>query len=261
MKLADRIAIITGGGGGIGAATARALAGEGAKVMVTDIVEADVSAVAQEVGGEAYVHDVASEGDWNRIVAEVIDKYGQVDILLNGAGVVGDLSKGAGLDTSLEEWRRIMSINLDGTFLGCKAVTPHMLSRAKGSIINISSIVSFMATAQPLAYGASKAGVQQLTRSIAWIGGQDGAKVRCNSVHPGVIRTPMSDKVISGLARARGISEQEVDQQTTSRVLFGARGEATDVASLILFLASDESSYITGSEFKVDGGWLLVNAR
>lgn len=261
MKLTRRIAIITGGGGGIGAAAARALAGEGATVIVTDIVEAHVRAVAEEVGCDAYVHDVASEGDWKRIVAEVVDKYGQIDILLNGAGVVGDLSKGAGLATPLEEWRRVMSINLDGTFLGCKVVAPHMLSRKKGSIINISSIVSFMATAQPLAYGASKAGVQQLTRSVAWIGGQDGAKVRCNSVHPGVIRTPMSDTVISAVARSKGLSEEEVDQQTCSRVLFGERGQASDVASLILFLASDESSYITGSEFKVDGGWLLVNAR
>lgn len=261
MKLTGKVAMITGGGGGIGAATARALAAEGAKVIVTDIVEANARVVAEEVGGDAYAHDVASEDDWKRIVAEVVDKYGQIDVLLNGAGVVGDLSNGAGLDTPLEEWRRVMSINLDGTFLGCKVVAPHMLSRKKGSIINISSIVSFMATAQPLAYGASKAGVQQLTRSVAWIGGQDGAKVRCNSVHPGVIRTPMSDTVISAVARGQGLSEEEVDQQTCSRVLFGTRGQATDVASLILFLASDDSSYITGSEFKVDGGWLLVNAR
>lgn len=253
--------MITGGGGGIGAAAARAMAREGATVILTDIIEEHVRAVAEDIGCAAYVHDVASEADWQRNVSEVIEKHGQIDILLNGAGIVGDLSRGAGLDTPLDEWRRVMSINLDGTFLGCKTVAPQMIARKRGSIINISSIVSFMATAQPLAYGASKAGVQQLTRSIAWIGGQDGAKVRCNSVHPGVIRTPMSDTVISAVARSKGLSEAEVDQQTCSRVLFGERGQPGDVAELILFLASDDSSYITGSEFKVDGGWLLVNAR
>lgn len=260
MKLKDKVALITGGAGGLGSEAARVLAAEGAHVVVTDISESAARALAESVNGSGYAHNVASEADWTRIVDDVLAKQGRIDILVNAAGIEGDLTNGGALNTTLEEWRRVMSINLDGTFIGCRLIVPHMIERGTGSVINISSIVSFMASATALAYGASKAGVQQLSRSIAWIGAQNGAKVRCNSLHPGVIKTRMTDNIIKELSLTNGLSENETEKLICTAIPFGTRGMPSDIASMILFLASDDSQYMTGTELKVDGGWLMVNA-
>ena len=253
-----RVAIVTGAAGGLGSATAQLLSARGASVLVTDLNEAAVAALAGEIDGHFMPHDVSDPGQWDAVVATA-RALGTVAILVNAAGIEGDLEKG-GLATDLAEWRRVMSINLDGTFLGCRAVMPIMLETGTGVIINISSIVSFMGTPSGIAYGASKAAVEQLTRSVSLIGAQDGKRVRCNSVHPGVIRTRMTDSIIATFAGMQGIDEAAAEAVVCSAVPFGVRGEPGDVSSLIGFLASDAAAYITGSAFRVDGGWSVISA-
>ena len=259
MRVSGKVAIITGGAGGIGAEAARFLAREGAKVIVTDISEQAGMATAKELGGEFFQQDVSNEAQWHDIVSKVTSRHGKVDVLVNSAGIEGDFAN-SGLKTSLAEWRRVLSINLDGTFLGCRIVLQKMLEQGAGSIINIASIVYYFASPTALAYGASKAAVQQLTRSMAQLGGANGKRVRCNSVHPGIIRTRMTDNIITQLGRQSNLSAEAAEAAIVGDVLFAARGTPADVANLILFLAADESSYITGSAFQVDGGWHLVSA-
>lgn len=259
MKLSNRVAIVTGGSGGLGGAAARALAAEGAKVVITDVVDAAGKALATELGGEFHHHDVSSEADWSGLVLAVLKAHGGIDVLLNAAGIEGDL-KGGGIQTTYEAWRKVLSINLDGTFLGCKAVMPTMLEQGRGSIVNISSIVSGMGTPTAMAYGASKAAVEQMTRSLALIGAAGGRRVRCNSVHPGIIRTRMTDSIFAEFGNNTGKTDAEVEAMLCAAVPFGQRGVPEDVASLIVYLACDDSRYVTGSAFKVDGGWSVVNA-
>ncbi len=260
MRLKGKIAIVTGGAGGLGGATAKLMAGEGATVVITDVSEAAGQALAAELGGSFVRHDVSSEDDWATITDQVVSRHGRIDVLVNAAGIEGDLSAAGGLSTTYAEWRRVLSINLDGTFLGCRAVAARMLERGAGSIVNISSIVSVMATPTALAYGASKAGVEQLTRSIATIGAKDGARVRCNSVHPGVIKTRMTDNIIAEFAKLGQTTPERAEAAIVQAVPFGVRGLPLDVANLVTFLASDEAGYITGSAFQVDGGWHMVSA-
>jgi len=260
MRVNGKVALITGGAGGIGAETARVLAREGAQVVIADLADDAGAEIAAEIRATYLRHDVSSEPQWQEVVGKVAARHGKIDVLVNAAGIEGDL-KNAGLETSLAEWRRVMAVNLDGTFLGCRTVLPKMLEKGAGSIVNISSIVSFFATPTALSYGASKAAVEQLTRSIAQLGGaDDGKRVRCNSVHPGVIKTRMTDNILSEFAKLSGVSPEQAEAAVNANILFKCRGQPSDVASLILFLASDESAYITGSAFQVDGGWHLVSA-
>jgi NAD(P)-dependent dehydrogenase (short-subunit alcohol dehydrogenase family) len=259
MRVSGKVAIVTGGAGGIGGEAARVLAREGAAVVITDITDQTGEALAKDIKA-SYMHlDVASEEQWQAVVAKTLADHGHIDILVNAAGIEGGGPDGSGLGTTLEAWRRVTSINLDGTFLGCKTVMPSMIKHGTGSVINISSIVSYMGTSL-LAYGATKGGVEQLSRSLAIIGAKDGKHVRCNSVHPGVIKTRMTDAIFADFARTTGKTDADIEAMLCADVLFGKRGMPIDVANLIVFLASDESSYITGSAFKVDGGWSVVNA-
>lgn len=259
MRVRGKVAIVTGGAGGIGAETARVLAREGAKVVITDVAEQAGRTIARELDGEFFTHDVSNEQQWQTLLERVLTAHGKLDVLVNAAGIEGSLTA-AGLATSLAEWRRVLAINLDGTFLGCRTCIPEMLKAGTGSIINIASIVSGFATPTALAYGASKAAVAQLTRSFAIHGASDGKRVRCNSVHPGVIRSRMTDNIISEFSKKANLSPEECEATIMAGVPFKARGAPSDVANLMLFLASDESSYITGSEFQVDGGWHVINA-
>jgi 3(or 17)beta-hydroxysteroid dehydrogenase len=259
MNLAGKTAIVTGGAGGIGGETARQLAAAGAKVLVTDVQESAGKALAGQIGATFVRHDVSDEGQWNAVVQSARAFGGAIDILVNSAGISGDLAS-SGLATTLAEWRRVLSINLDGTFLGCRTVMPIMLEAGQGSIINISSATSFMATPTALAYGASKAGVEQLSRSMAIIGARGGKQVRCNSVHPGVIATDMHNSILSKLADKLGVTAADVEAQRVSAVPLGRRGAALDIANMIVFLASDEARYITGSAMRVDGGWTVTAA-
>jgi NAD(P)-dependent dehydrogenase (short-subunit alcohol dehydrogenase family) len=249
-RVDGKVAIVTGGAGGIGAATCRMLAREGAHVIVTDI--ADGQDLAREVGGDFRSHDVTSETRWSEIVGAVEKKHGRLDILVNAAGIEGDMTKGTP-ETSLDEWKRVHAINLDGTFLGCKAVMSAMRRNGGGSIINLSSAVALMATPASAPYGSSKAAVKHLSGSVASFGAAD--RIRCNSVHPGLIRTRMLDDIHATRARAKNISFEESRALSLGRVPMGMLGEPEDVANLILFLASDESRYMTGAALVIDGGW------
>ena len=260
-RFSNKVAIISGGAGGLGAATARRMAEAGGTVVIGDLADEPGQALAKEVGGDYYRLNVTSEDSWAEVIAAVDAKYGRVDVLVNGAGIEGDFLRGSPETTSLEEWRKVLSVNLDGTFLGCKHVLPVMRRAGKGSIVNISSMASFLGTPASSAYGASKAGVQQLSKTVAVFGSRDGNKIRCNSVHPGVIRTRMLDNIYEQIGKMANMSAKEAEAASLKAVPLGEVGEPDDVAWLILYLASDESKYVTGSEFMVDGGWHLVDAR
>lgn len=260
MRVQGKVAIVTGAAGGIGGACAAMLAREGAKVILTDTAETTGKAQAARIGGVFRQHDVASEQGWADIVASTVAEHGRLDVLVNVAAIEGDLVNDCGESTSLAEWRRVMSVNLDGTFLGCRTAFAAMYPAGIGSIVNIASTASFAATPVALAYGASKAGVEQLTRSFAALGARDGKRVRCNSVHPGMIKTRMTDENIAHFGKAAGLSFEAAEALATKAIPFGARGHPDDIAALVLYLASDEAAYVTGTAFRVDGGWTMVQA-
>ena len=260
-RVQDKIALVTGGAGGLGAAIARLLAKEGAKVVVADVTDAAGEALATEVGGDFVRLDVSSEADWAAAVASVEAKHGRIDVLVNGAGIEGEVSAASPESTSLAEWCRVLAVNLDGVFLGCRAVLPVMKKTGAGSIINLSSIVAYFGTPHNMAYGASKAAVLQVSKTIALHGSRDGNRIRCNSVHPGIIKTRMVDSIFDSFSRIFDTTPAGVEQSALRGVPLGMLGEPDDVGYLVLYLASDESRYVTGSEFMVDGGWHLVDAR
>jgi 3alpha(or 20beta)-hydroxysteroid dehydrogenase len=233
-KLDGQTIIVTGGSRGIGAETARYLAGEGASVVVADVLDDEGQAVAQDVGG-IYVHlDVTSEADWQTVMTEATKKYGQIDALVNNAGVVGFTPVGA---TSLEEWNRVIAINLTGVFLGMEAVTPELRKSGGGVIVNISSTAGMQGYSNLSAYVASKWGVRGLTKAAALDLGRDG--IRVVSVHPGGVRTPMT----------AGIDSDDMyRRQPIPRI-----GEPDEIATLIVYLIAD-ATYSTGTEFIADGG-------
>lgn len=258
-RFEGKTALITGGAGGLGSATARRLAAEGAHVVITDVAEAAGKALADEIGGQFLRHDVSSEAEWAQVTDAVLAIAGRIDVLVNTAGIEGDISEG-GLATSYANYRRVLSVNLDGTFLGCMAVMPHMLAAGRGAIVNISSAVSFIASPSGLAYGISKAGVEQLSRTLAIIGAQDGKRVRCNSVHPGVIKTRMTDSIVESYAAMAGVDEAEAEAAVCANIPMRVRGQPEDIAALIAYLASDEAGYVTGGQFTADGGWTVLSA-
>ena len=246
MRLEGKVALISGGARGMGAEEAVLFAQEGAKVVIGDVLEAEGRAVAASIpGGQAIFArlDVTSEADWQRAVGMAEEIYKRLDILVNNAGVsaVGGIE-----DTTVEEWDRVMSVNAKGVFLGTKHAIPAMQRSGGGSIINISSQLGIVAMNESSPqYIASKGAVRLLTKSTAIQYASDG--IRCNSVHPGPIVTPMTD-----FRRA----DPAVRELMTSRIPLGRYGEAIDVAYGVLYLASDEASFVTGSELVIDGGWV-----
>lgn len=247
MRLDNRVALISGGARGMGAAEAKMFAAEGAKVVIGDVLEEEgrqTEAAINELGGEClFVHlEVTDEGSWTQAIAETISRFGKLDILVNNAGVGGD--RGRLEDTSEEVWDRIMDINAKGVFLGTKAAIPEMRRAGGGSIINISSIYGLVGSGGSSAYHASKGAVRLLTKSTAIQYASEG--IRVNSVHPGIIDTPMTEAILA---------DPERNQRWISGTPLGRRGEPEDVAYGVLFLASDESSFMTGSELVIDGGW------
>lgn len=243
-RLKGKVAIITGGARGMGAATSRLFAAEGAKVAITDLLEEAGAALAAELGDAArfYRHDVSSEADWAAVVGAVAADLGPVDILVNNAGILLFRTL---LDTSLEEYRRVLDVNLTGEFLGIKAVAPGMIARGKGSIVNISSVDGMKGANGLAAYSSSKWGVRGLTRVAALELGHRG--IRVNSVHPGGVDTVMTNY--------EGAAREKVNERF-GNIPLQRVGGPEEVARATLFLASDDASYLAGAEIAVDGGML-----
>ena len=244
MRLENKVAIISGGSRGMGAFEAALFVQEGAKVIIGDVRDEEGRDLAKHIGSNAvYMHlDVTLERDWAAVVKEAIDRYGKLDILVNNAGVS---ARGTIEETSVDDWDRVMGINSKGVFLGTRAAIPDMRKSGGGSIINISSQLGLvgMAESSPQ-YQSSKGAVRIFTKSAAIQYAPEG--IRVNSVHPGPIVTPMTE------ARR---SDSAVQQVMVSRIPLGRYGESKDVAYGVLYLASDEASFVTGSELVIDGGW------
>lgn len=249
-RVAGKVALVTGAASGIGRASAELLAREGASVILTDVqaMGEDVAASIRKEGGKArfVAHDVTSESEWASIVAGIETTEGRLDILVNNAGIAV-----AGLihELSLEQWRHQMAVNVDGVFLGVKTSLPLMRKNRGGSIINISSVAGLRGAANLSAYCTSKGAVRLFTKSVAIECAvmQDG--IRCNSIHPGLIETPIWGQVVPG-----SNEPLDLDAMSAIRVPLRRKGMPTDIANAVLFLASDDSSYMTGEEMVVDGG-------
>ncbi len=246
-RLAGKRCVVTGAGDGIGAATARALAEESGDVIVTDHNAAHAASVAQDIGACHRQLDVASEQDWSKLAAE----FPAVDVVVNNAGITG-LENGAAHDpehASLADWQAVHRVNLDGTFLGCRYAIGAMRRNGGGSIINIASRSAMVGVPAASAYAASKAAVRNHTKSVALYAAEHGLNIRCNSIHPGAILTPMWDAMLGdGADRESRMSACVAD---TPLRRFGTPDE---VARIAVMLASDDSAYMTGSEICVDGG-------
>lgn len=249
-RVAGKVALVTGAASGIGRASAEVLAREGAAVILTDVQASgeDVAESIRKAGGKARFvgHDVTSESEWKSIVAGIEKVEGRLDVLVNNAGIAV-----AGLihELSLDEWRRQMAVNVDGVFLGVKTSLPLMRKGKAGSIINISSIAGLRGAANLSAYCTSKGAVRLFTKSVAieCAAMQDG--IRCNSIHPGLIETPIWGQVVPG-----SNEPMDLDAAAAMRVPLRRKGWPEDIAKVVLFLASDDSGYMTGEEVVVDGG-------
>lgn len=245
MRLKNKVAIISGAAGGIGAAVARMFAKEGAKVALGDVAGDEGARLAAEIessGGEAlFAHlDTTELSSWETMVATVVERFGKLDILINNAGIYRRATVEA---ESLEEWDLTMNVNVKGVFLGTKCAIPALRAAGGGSIINLSSVAGLIGGLRSTSYNASKGAVRLLTKSTALQYAREG--IRCNSVHPAPIETPILDWVHPN---AEGRPERE------SEIPLGRFGTPDEVAYGVLFLASDESSYMTGSELVIDGG-------
>jgi len=251
-RVQGKVTIVTGAASdpGLGHAAALALAREGAKLVVTDVDVAGAEICAGKIraaGGTAIAlqHDVTQQTDWDRVFAATLEAFGRLDVLVNNAGiaVLKPLT-----DLTLADWNRQIEVNLTSVFLGCKGAAAAMRAAGGGSIINLSSVAGLVGLPGCVAYGASKGGVRLMSKSIALELGKDG--VRCNSVHPGVIWTNMQAGVGGG---ARAAADRMAAHLPLGRV-----GEPSDIANCIVFLASDESNYVTGAEFTIDAGMTAV---
>lgn len=236
-RVDGRVALITGGARGMGAEHARVLAAEGAAVVIADVLDDEGAAVADAIGDQAtYVHlDVTDERSWSRAVQATVERYGSLSVLVNNAGIVnGNLIH----QYDVAQWRAILDVNLTGTFLGIRASVTAMTAAGGGSIVNVSSVEGFRGSPGLHGYTATKFAVRGLSKSAALeLAPQN---IRVNSIHPGFIRTPMT----------AGIPEDFLS------IPLGRGAEPAEVSAMVLFLASDESSYCTGSEFVIDGGLL-----
>ena len=250
-RLDDKVCVITGGASGLGAGIARCYAREGARVLLTDVDDARAAEVAKEIGAEARHHDVTSESDWEETLAEVQTRFGRLDVLVNNAGIFTSRPVD---ETPLDEWQRVIDVNLTGVFLGCKHGVRAMKANpgeASGSIVNLSSVVGMRGQRGGAAYGSSKGGVRLLTKTVALENAARG--IRCNSIHPGVIETPILDPLF-----AVAPDPDAMRAQIASTLPIGYMGEPErDIGNLAVYLASDESVYVTGAEMVVDGGMTI----
>jgi len=243
-RVAGKVAIVTGGASGMGRADAILLAAEGAKVVVADLNEAGGQAVAGAIGENAVFMrlDVTDEVNWAAVIAETVQRFGRLDILVNNAGMI---ALGTIVDTDLESWRRINAVNSDGVFLGCKHAIPVMAESGGGSIINMSSVAAIHGQSFVAAYTASKGAVRALTKNVAMFCKEQKNGIRCNSIHPDGVKTPMVVKVALG--------KEEATREDIEKVgAIGNMCEPEDVANMVLYLASDESRFVSGAEMLID---------
>lgn len=249
-----KIALITGAGMGLGLASATLLAREGAALILTDIsppdlekAVADLRAAGATVRG--IVQDTSSPEDWARVEADVRAAEGRLDVLVNNAGIapIGTIES-----CDMEQWRHCMAVNADGVFLGCQTAVA-LMKEGGGSIVNLSSIDGIIGEADLAAYCASKGAVRTLTKAVAVHCAEQGYGIRCNSIHPGYIWTPQTENYLAGLGRLEAEKAKAL-----SRHPIGRLGKPEDIAYMVLYLASDESGFVTGAEMVVDGGYLMV---
>jgi 3(or 17)beta-hydroxysteroid dehydrogenase len=253
-RMSGKFSIITGAARGIGRAIAKAFVDEGATVLLTDCDPETLAATGAELDCETFVLDVQEEADWNRLAA----LHPTADVVVNNAGVTG-FEQGLGPhdpeNASLEDWRAVHRVNLDGTFLGCRYAIRAMKEKGTGSIINISSRSGLVGIPGAAAYASSKAAIRNHSKSVALYCAQQGWQIRCNSIHPAAIMTPMWEPML-GEGEARAASEQALVRDTPLQRF----GRDSEVAAIAVLLASDEASYITGSELNIDGGILAGSA-
>ena len=242
-KMDGRVALITGGASGLGAEDARTLAREGAKVVITDVQDDLGAKAAAEIPGCIYLnHDVRSEARWNEVVAETIRQFGRLDTLVNNAGLVRFATVE---DLSYADYKLQVDVMLDGTFLGCKAAIPHMSRDGSGSIINMASIGGMKGISVIPAYAAAKGGIISMTRSIAIHCREQGYRIRANTIAPGGIVTPMT---------AQAVAQLDADDPGLKQNADHGMGQPSDIANMVLYLASDDGRHITGTNIVIDNG-------
>jgi 3(or 17)beta-hydroxysteroid dehydrogenase len=243
-RVEGKVALVTGAASGMGRADAVLLAAEGARVVVTDMNETDGRAVADAIGEHAVFMrlNVTDEDNWKTVIAATVERFGRLDILVNNAGII---ALGNIVDTTLESWRLVNSVNSDGVFLGCKHAIPVMAKSGGGSIINMSSVAAIHGQSFVAAYTASKGAVRALTKNIAMYCKEQKNGIRCNSIHPDGVKTPMVVKVAMGKDVATAADLEAIGK-------FGNMCEPEDIANLVLYLASDESRFVNGAEMLID---------
>ena len=248
-RVSNKVIIITGAASGLGKADAMRLSDEGAKLVLTDINVQDGKQVVKECKNEAlfFEQDASQENSWSDLIKTTISEFGKLDVLVNNAGIaqIGNIES-----TTTDQWRDILRVNLDSVFFGCRAAIPEMSKSGGGSIINMSSTTALIGLSPYLAYSAAKGGIRSMTKSIAIHCQEQKNNIRCNSIHPGSIFTPMVDDALKNLV---GIKLMDQEDPEATRKAMGI-GEPLDVANLVLFLASEESKHINGAELVIDNG-------
>ena len=254
-RVAGKVALVTGGAKGLGEADARALAAEGARVVLTDVDEAGGQAVADDIGGVFKPQDVTDEARWQTIIDEIQRDFGALHVLVNNAGIV---LPGSIESQTYAQYQAQMTVMADGTFLGSKYAIPLMAASGGGSIINMASVVSKLAYSGVVSYAAAKGAIEGMSRSIAAHCLESGYRIRCNSIHPGIINTPM----VQNFGAQAGDVAVDVPQPPEGPLPAeaGVLGTPRNIADLVVFLASDESAFITAQEFVIDGGMSMLPA-
>jgi len=256
-RLAGKVALVTGGANGLGAAIGAAFAREGASVVLSDVDTRAGQETAERLGALFLPHDVGDEAAWAGTMARIVAHHGRLDVLVNNAGCAPVERGLTPEDVDLEQTRRIFRVNFEGALLGCK----HAIGAMKvhgGSIVNMSSVAALQPVPFITAYGAAKAAVLHLTRSVALHCARAGYRIRCNAVHPGQIRTSMHTELLLATAATQGIGFDEAEEGFRRLIPSGEYGRPEDVAAAVLFLAGDESAHVTGDRIVVDGGMTLV---
>ena len=250
-RVKDKVIVITGAASGLGLADATVLTREGAQVIMTDIDPEAGQAHAENLGATFIQQDVSEEASWGHLMSEVEKRHGRLDGLVNNAGIapIANIE-----DTSTEIWRRVLSIHLDATIWGCQSAIKLMKQSGGGSIVNMSSTAALIGLGPYLAYSAAKGGIRSMTKSIAIHCRMEGLGIRCNSVHPGSISTPMVHTALKTLMGTDLMAEEDPE---ATRIAMGI-GEPEDVANMVLYLLSDESKHVTGAEMVVDNGDTVI---